>query len=93
VTVADGSGGPKKAKSPLLGAAVLKALLQRRSAVDPAPRLADGKELPGPLDGIRALYDGVLRDLKLTDEQVDQYLAGHAAEVEEAIKGHGRRGA
>ena len=91
--MADAPGGPKKAKNSLLGAAVLKALLTRRAAVDPAPRLADGKQLPGPLDGVRALYDGVLRDLKLTDEQVEKYLAGHAEEVEEAIKGHGRRGA
>ena len=91
--VAAAPKSPKKSKDTLLGAAVLKLLLQRRSAVDPAPRLADGKLLPGPTDGIRAVYEGVLRDLHLTEQQVDDYLLAHAAEVEEAIKGHGRRGA
>jgi len=33
-----------------------------------------------------------MRDLDLTDEQVDEYLAQHADEVEEAIRSHGRRG-
>jgi hypothetical protein len=40
----------------------------------------------------QALYDGILRDLNLTDAQVDAYLQTHAEEVEEAIRGHGRRG-
>jgi hypothetical protein len=62
----------------MLGAAVLKALLQRRSGQDQAKT--------------QSLYDGVLRDLDLTDEQVDKYLLEHAAEVEEAIRSHGRRG-
>ena len=57
---------------------MLKALLQRRSGQDQAKT--------------QSLYDGVLRDLDLTDEQVDKYLAEHAAEVEEAIRSHGRRG-
>jgi hypothetical protein len=61
----------------MLGAAVLKALL-RRSGQDQAKT--------------QSLYDGVLRDLDLTDEQVDKYLSEHAAEVEEAIRSHGRRG-
>ena len=68
----------KGRKSPILGAAVLKALLQRRSGDDQVKT--------------QSLYDGVLRDLDLTDAQVDKYLAEHADEVEEAIRSHGRRG-
>ena len=90
--MADGAKGARKPRNALLGAAVIKALLERRSGVEPAPRLAGGSQLPGPTDGIRALYQGVLRDLGLTDAEVVKYLAAHRAEVEEAIKGHGRRG-
>jgi len=68
----------KPRRNPLLGAAVLKALLRRRA----------GDEV----DKTRALYQGILRDLGLSDEQVDRYLVEHAEEVEEAIRGHGRRG-
>jgi len=68
----------KPRKNPLLGAAVLKALLRRRS----------GDELVKA----KSLYEGILRDLDLTEEQVDRYLAEHGEEVEEAIRGHGRRG-
>jgi hypothetical protein len=71
-----GTGKPRK--NPILGAAVLKALLLRRSGDD--------------FTKAHALYGGVLRDLDLTDEQVDRYLADHANEVEEAIRSHGRRG-
>ncbi len=39
-----------------------------------------------------ALYEGILRDLGVTDEQVEQFLVEHASEVEEAIRSHGRRG-
>ena len=70
------SGKPRR--NPLLGAAVLKALLSRRTG-----------------DGARqatALYEGVLRDLKLTNEAVEAYLAAHEDEVEQAIRSHGRRG-
>jgi hypothetical protein len=72
------SGPGKGRKNPILGAAVLKALLQRRSGQDQAKA--------------QSLYDGVLRDLDLTDEQVDKYLSEHASEVEESIRSHGRRG-
>ncbi len=82
-----------KRKNPLLGAAVLKETLRRRQQVEPAPQLASGRTLPPATAGIQALYEGVLRDLGLTDAQVEEYLATHAAEVDEAIKGHGRRGA
>jgi hypothetical protein len=81
-----------KKRNPLLGAAVLKELLRRRSRVEPAGRLLGGGALAAPTEGVKALYEGVLRDLNLTEEQVDRYLAEHAAEVEEAIAGHGRRG-
>jgi hypothetical protein len=86
-------GQASKTRNPLLGAAVLKELLRRRSQVEPAPRLASGSALPGPTEGVRTLYEGVLRDLQLTDEQVEQYLSEHADEVAQAIAGHGRRGA
>jgi len=68
----------KKRRNPLLGAAVLKALLQRRAGDDRKKTTS--------------LYEGILRDLGVTDEQVEKYLSEHAEEVEEAIRGHGRRG-
>ena len=68
----------KPRRNPLLGAAVLKALLRQRG----------GDELKRT----SLLYEGVLRDLSLTDEQVEKYLAEHAGEVENAIRSHGRRG-
>ena len=39
--------------------------------------------------GFQFVYQGVLRDLELTDAEVEAYLAEHKAEVEAAI---GRRG-
>jgi hypothetical protein len=39
-----------------------------------------------------ALYEGLLRDLGLTDEQVEEYLREHAEAVEVALQTHGRRG-
>ncbi len=39
-------------------------------------------------DGFRFVYEGVLRDLGLEEEEVEQYLAAHADEVEKVI---GRR--
>ena len=64
-------------------------------------RLADGRGGAGALLDQRAtenraqaqaLYDGVLRDLGLTDAEVKAYLEEHVAEVEDAIRSHGRRG-
>jgi hypothetical protein len=69
----------KRRRNPLLGAAVLKALLRRRAGDD--------------LTKTKSLYEGILRDLGLSDEQVEKYLVEHAEEVEETIRGHGRRGA
>jgi len=68
----------KRRRNPLLGAAVLKALLRRRAGDD--------------LAKTKALYEGILRDLALSDAQVEKYLVEHAEEVEETIRGHGRRG-
>jgi hypothetical protein len=70
------AGKGKGGKSPLLGAAVLKALLLRN------PEAGSDAE--------RELYRGVLRDLTLTDAEVDDYLDEHGAEVEETIRAHGR---
>jgi hypothetical protein len=36
-------------------------------------------------EGFRFVYQGVLRDLGLTDEEVGAYLAGHAEAVDKAI--------
>jgi hypothetical protein len=71
-------GERKTRRKALLGAAVLKALLRRRAGDDQ--------------EKTQALYDGILRDLLLTDAEVDAYLESHAEEVEQAIRGHGRRG-
>ncbi len=38
--------------------------------------------------GFRFVYEGVLRDLGLTDEDVAEFLSGHALEVDAAV---GRR--
>ncbi len=40
-------------------------------------------------EGFRFVYEGVLRDLGLKERDVEEYLAAHRAEVDEAI---GRRG-
>ena len=38
------------------------------------------------------LYQGLLRDLRLTDEQVEGFLRENAGAVEAALQTHGRRG-
>jgi len=63
-------------KNPLFGAAVVKAVLRKRDGVS----------------ATSALYEGILRDLGVTDADVEAYLAEHAEEVEQAIRSHGRRG-
>lgn len=63
-------------KNPLFGAAVVKAVLRKRNGVS----------------ATSALYEGILRDLGVTDAQVEEFLAAHAKEVEQAIRRHGRRG-
>jgi hypothetical protein len=68
---------PADKKNPLFGAAVVKAVLRKRS---------------GESDATSALYQGILRDLGVTDADVERYLAEHSADVEQAIRSHGRRG-
>jgi hypothetical protein len=63
-------------KNPLFGAAVVKAVLRKRDGVT----------------ATSALYEGILRDLGVSDADVEDYLAEHAEEVEQAIRSHGRRG-
>ncbi len=69
------AGKPKTKAERLFSAAVL-----RRSF-----ELQDGKYR----QGFRFVYEGVLRDLGLEEEEVEGYLAAHRAEVEAAM---GRRG-
>lgn len=38
-------------------------------------------------DAFRRVYEGVLRDLGITDEEVDAYLQEHREEVEAAARG------
>jgi hypothetical protein len=71
------SGDKPEKKKRLLGAAVVKAVLRKRTG-NPA--------------ATSSLYEGILRDLGVTDAQVEAYLAEHEAEVEQAIRSHGRRG-
>ena len=61
----------------LFGAAVVKAVLKKRTG-DPS--------------ATDALYEGILRDLNLTDAQVETYLAENTEQIEQAIRSHGRRG-
>ena len=67
--------GSRQRKNPLLGAAVVKAVLLKQGGAASS-----------------TLYQGVLRDLGLTDQQVEAYLRDHPAEVEAALLSHGRRG-
>lgn len=73
------TAGPRKTgrKNPLFGAAVVKAVLRKRKG--------DGASTS-------SLYEGILRDLGVTDKDVEKYLADHEEEVELAIRSHGRRG-
>jgi hypothetical protein len=64
-------------KSPLFGAAIVKAVLRKRT---------------GQAGATSTLYEGILRDLGVTDADVEKFLAEHEAEVDRAIRSHGRRG-
>jgi hypothetical protein len=68
--------GSPAKKNPLFGAAVVKAVLRKRDGVTAS----------------NALYEGILRDLGITDAEVEAYLAAHREEIEQAIRSHGRRG-
>jgi hypothetical protein len=63
-------------RDPLFGAAVLKLTFHLR------------KDEQSPQ--FREVYEGVLASLKVTDAQVDAYLAKHRAAVEAAIDGRSR---
>jgi hypothetical protein len=62
----------------MFGAAVLKlTFVQRRQEQSPQ---------------FRSIFEGVLRDLRVSEEQVDAYLEAHRPQVEAAIDGGGRHG-
>ncbi len=58
-------------RDPLFAAAVLKLSFLRRGEA--------------AISGWKAVYEGVLRDLGVTDAEVDAYLLAHRAEVEAAV--------
>lgn len=60
-------------RDPLFGAAVLKLSFSLRG--------------PGAIEAFRFVFEGVLRDLEITEEDVDRYLAEHREEVEAAVRG------
>lgn len=66
----------RKRRDPIFAAAVLKLTFQSRKA-EQSPQFQE-------------IYQGVLRDLGITDEQVDVYLQEHRSEVEAAIRAKGR---
>jgi hypothetical protein len=68
-------GKQKTLQERLFGAAVLKASFRLRGEEGSAP--------------FRAIFLGVLRDLSLTEAEVDRYLETHRDEVEAAARGKG----
>lgn len=60
-------------KDPLFGAAVLKVSFGMRGDEN--------------AEGFRFVYEGVLRDLGLTDDEVDAYLEAHREQVVAAARG------
>ncbi len=66
-------GKSKPLKDRLYGAAVLKTSFALRDALD--------------TPAFRGVYPGVLRDLELTDEAVEKYIAEHKEAVEKAARG------
>jgi hypothetical protein len=67
-------GKPKGLKDKLWGAAVLKMSF----------RLRGDEESPA----FRAIYPGVLRDLEVTDDEVEKYIGENRDAVERAARGH-----
>jgi hypothetical protein len=67
----------KKTKDPLFGAAVLKLSFRLRGEENTA--------------AYRFVYDGVLRDLNITDEAVESYLKENLEKVRKAVRGKERR--
>ncbi len=66
----------KKAKDPLFGAAVLKLSFRLRGEENSA--------------AYRFVYEGVLRDLKLADAEVEEYLKQNIEKVRKAVRGRER---
>lgn len=66
-------GKPKALKDKLFGAAVVKMSF----------RLRGNEETPA----FKFMYPGVLRDLDLTDEEVEKYIGEHKEAVEKAARG------
>lgn len=67
-------GKPKSLKDKLWGAAVLKmSFVVRGDEGSPA---------------FKAIYPGVLRDLELSDDDVDRYIGENREAVEKAARGH-----
>lgn len=62
-------------KNPILSAAVMKVSLSFR------------EERAGMF---KEVYEGVLRDFELTDEQVNEYIKDHREEVERLARGKSR---
>ncbi|MCU0664929.1 MAG: hypothetical protein MUC50_21720 [Myxococcota bacterium] len=60
-----------KERNPLFGAAVLKLSLQKKGLADQA--------------GFRVVYFGTLKDLGVTDSEVDAYILAHRPQLEEHI--------
>ncbi|MGA9522898.1 MAG: hypothetical protein WBV82_15625 [Myxococcaceae bacterium] len=67
-------GKPKGLKDKLWGAAVLKMSFRLRGD-EGAP-------------AFKAIYPGVLRDLEVTDEDVERYIEQNRDAVEKAARGH-----
>jgi hypothetical protein len=68
-------GRPKSREEKLFAAAVLRRSFE-----------LSGNERH---EGFRAVFEGVLRDLQLTEEDVSAYLRAHGSEVDAAV-GRGR---
>ena len=66
-------GKPKALKDKLFGAAVVKMSF----------RLRGNEETPA----FKFMYPGVLRDLDLTDAEVEKYISEHREAVEKAARG------
>jgi len=64
---------PKTLEERLFGAAVLKQSFTLRGALDSA--------------AFRGIFPGVLRDLQLTEADVDAFIASHRDEVTRAARG------
>jgi hypothetical protein len=68
---------PRKSKNPLFGVAVLKLSFIMKKMVNHP--------------GFRVVYFGTLKELSLTDSQVDQYIGEHREDLEKHIKQTGTK--